>query len=236
MPEINFHGKSAVQKYKPPFHLLKKDKKLSYGKKNSGNLIIEGDNLLALKALMPQYAGRIKCGYFDPPYNTNNKDWVYSDRVNDPLIEKWFKEHKEVDYNDQSRHAKWCCMMYPRLKLIRELLKDDGIIFISIDDNEVHHLRILMDEIFGSDNFVGLLPTVMNLKGNQDQFGFAGTHEYTIVYLKNKTLGKIGLFDIDDEELEEWEEDEIGLWKEGAPLRATGEESNREDRAKMFYQ
>jgi DNA modification methylase len=116
------------------------------------NLIIEGDNLKALKALLPAYHGKVKCIYIDPPYNTGNEGWIYNDRVNSPMIRDWLG--KTVDRDDLTRHDKWCCMMLPRLKLLRELLRDDGAIFVSIDDNEVHHLRALMDEVFGEENFV----------------------------------------------------------------------------------
>ena len=120
-----------------------------------GNLIIHGDNLHALKALLPRYAGRVKCIYIDPPYNTGNEGWVYNDKVNSPLMQEWLA--KTVDTEDLERHDKWLCMMWPRLQLLRELLSDDGVIFVSIDDNEQHHLRMLMDDIFGEGNFVETL-------------------------------------------------------------------------------
>jgi len=112
-------------------------------------MIIEGDNLLALKALLPQFAGKIKCIYIDPPYNTGNdngenKGWIYNDNVNSPLLKDWFKT--EVNRDDLSRHDKWLCMMIPRLKLLRELLSDNGAIFVSLDDNELHNFRSIMDE------------------------------------------------------------------------------------------
>ena len=118
------------------------------------NLIIHGDNLLALKALLPRYAGKVKCIYIDPPYNTGNEGWVYNDQVNSPLMREWLKQNGPVDGEDLERHDKWLCMMWPRLHLLKELLSDDGVIFVSIDDNEQHHLRMLMDEVFGADNFV----------------------------------------------------------------------------------
>ena len=117
------------------------------------NLIIHGDNLHALKALLPKYAGKIKCVYIDPPYNTGNEGWVYNDNVNSPLMQRWLVENASVDVEDLERHDKWLCMMWPRLHLLHELLSDDGVIFISIDDNEVHHLRTIMDEIFGEAQF-----------------------------------------------------------------------------------
>ena len=117
------------------------------------NLIIHGDNLHALKALLPKYAGKIKCVYIDPPYNTGNEGWVYNDNVNSPLMQRWLAGNSPIDVEDLERHDKWLCMMWPRLHLLRELLADDGMIFISIDDNEVHHLRAIMDEIFGEAQF-----------------------------------------------------------------------------------
>ena len=113
------------------------------------NLIIHGDNLHALKALMPRYAGKTKCIYLDPPYNTGNEGWIYNDNVNSPMMQEWLKDKSPVDGEDLERHDKWLCMMWPRLQLLGELLAGDGVIFISIDDNEQHCLRMVMDEIFG---------------------------------------------------------------------------------------
>lgn len=153
MPSLNWIGKEAVVNHdkEVPFRLLKKVKSASVGK-NSKNLIIHGDNLEALKALMPYYQGKIKCIYIDPPYNTGNEGWVYNDRVNSPKIKQWLE--KTVKLDDLTRHDKWLCMMYPRLKLLRDLLSDDGAIFVSIDDNEHCNLRMAMDEIFGEENFI----------------------------------------------------------------------------------
>lgn len=243
MPTLNWIGKQAVEKHhlEIPYRLLEYDDNLSVGDKESGNLIIQGDNLHALKALLPYYAGKVKCIYIDPPYNTGNEGWKYNDNVNAPEIKKWLNEVVGKEGEDLSRHDKWLCMMYPRLQLLKKLLRKDGVIFISIDDNEQANLRLLIDEIFGDLNFIALLPTIMNLKGNQDQFGFAGTHEYTYVYAKDKNyalsnnIKLIGEFNIEDEDYEIWEEDQIGLYKKGAPLRATGSESTREDRPYMFF-
>ena len=199
------------------------------------NLIIHGDNLLALKALLPRYAGRVKCIYIDPPYNTGNEGWVYNDRVNSPLMREWLKQNGPVDGEDLERHDKWLCMMWPRLHLLKELLSDDGVIFVSIDDNEQHHLRMLMGEVFGEGNFIACLPTVMNLKGNNDEFGFAGTHEYTFSWAKDKSLARIGEFALDDEELESWDEDEYGYYKKGAGLKSTGGNAPRERRPNLYF-
>jgi adenine-specific DNA-methyltransferase len=185
------------------------------------NILIEGDNYHALSVLNYTHSKSIDVIYIDPPYNTGNKDFKYNDQF--------------IDREDTFRHSKWIAFMSKRLKLAKNLLKDTGVIFISIDDNEIANLKLLCDDIFLENNFIALLPTIMNLKGNQDEFGFAGTHEYTLVYSKNKGTAKFGEFPVEEEELEKWDEDEIGFYKKGAPLRATGEESNRADRTKMFY-
>lgn len=155
MPTLQFKGKNAIWNHhlSVPYHTLESETSLDFQpEKGSGNFIVEGDNLLALKALLPQYAGKIKCIYIDPPYNTGNENWVYNDNVNSPLIQEWLG--KEVGRDDLTRHDKWLCMMVPRLKLLRELLSDDGVIFVSIDDEEQHNLRLIIDEIFGLDNFI----------------------------------------------------------------------------------
>ena len=237
MATLNFKGKTFVQNHHlaVKYHQLvpKKDKSLTDKVSLNDNLILHGDNLKALKALLPTYAGKVKCIYIDPPYNTGNEKWVYNDNVNSPMMQEWLG--KVVDREDFTRHDKWLCMMMPRLKLLRELLREEGVIFVSIDDNEVHHLRMLMDEVFGEESFVAILPTVMNLKGNQDQFGFAGTHEYTIVFAKNKLLAKIKESELDEEELREWEEDEYGYFKKGANLKATGVNAPREKRPNLYF-
>ena len=156
MPTFEFKGKPyiAVHHLTVPYRPLEPDAGRSLNPSGADdNLIIHGDNLHALKALLPRYAGRIKCIYIDPPYNTGNEGWVYNDRVNSPLMKQWLKENSPVDNEDLERHDKWLCMMWPRLQLLRDLLSDDGVIFVSIDDNEQHHLRMLMDDIFKEENF-----------------------------------------------------------------------------------
>jgi adenine specific DNA methylase Mod len=161
VPIIQFKGKTAVESYHRvvPHHTLEIDAKLSLAKKPAldGNLIIEGDNLIALKSLLPTHAGRIKCIYIDPPYNTGNEGWIYNDNLTQPQFKEWIGRAVGKEAEDACRHDKWCCMMYPRLQLLKELLADDGAIFVSIDDNEVHHLRMLMDEVFGDENFVATI-------------------------------------------------------------------------------
>ena len=153
MPTLNWIGKEAVvnHHHQVPFHLLKDVPELACGDPGSGNLIVQGDNLVALKALLPYYAGQVKCIYIDPPYNTGNEGWIYNDNVNSPLIREWLGKAVGKEAEDLSRHDKWLCMMYPRLALLRQFLREDGAIFISIDDNEVQALRYVMDEIFGRD-------------------------------------------------------------------------------------
>ena len=157
MPTLDWIGKKAVVNHhrKVPFHVLKEEDSLSFGKKDSGNLIVEGDNLVALKALLPYYKGKVKCIYIDPPYNTGNEGWVYNDNVNSPEIKKWLGKIVGKEKEDLSRHDKWLCMMYPRLQLLREFLSEDGAIFMSIDDIELTSLKLICNEIFGANNFIG---------------------------------------------------------------------------------
>jgi adenine-specific DNA-methyltransferase len=162
MPTLHWIGKDKVINHHMdvPFKVLEHTYGFHNGTQtnqptNSGNKIIHGDNLEALKALLPQYEGRIKCIYIDPPYNTGNEGWVYNDNVNDPKIKKWLGQVVGKEAEDLTRHDKWLCMMYPRLKLLHKLLADDGAIFISIDDNEQANLKLICDEIFGGGNFVG---------------------------------------------------------------------------------
>ncbi len=237
MTTLRFKGKTFVQNYHlmVKYHQLtpKKTKSLTNTVSLNDNLIIHGDNLKALKALLPNYASKIKCIYIDPPYNTGNENWIYNDNVNSPMMQEWLG--KIVDKEDLTKHDKWLCMMLPRLKLLKELLSEDGVIFISIDDNEIHHLKMLMDEIFGEHNFIAILPTVMNLKGNQDQFGFAGTHEYILVFANNKEHLTIGTFNLDEEENNNWGKDEYGYFKKGANLKSTGVNAPREKRPNLYY-
>ncbi|HPI63150.1 MAG TPA: site-specific DNA-methyltransferase, partial [Alphaproteobacteria bacterium] len=185
MPTLEFKGKQFVYSHhhSVPFRelVIDKDKSLSKKPNLDDNLIIHGDNLHALKALMPQYAGKIKCIYIDPPYNTGNEGWCYNDNVNSPLMKEWVaKNANPVDKEDLQRHDKWLCMMYPRLKLLHELLADDGVIFVSIDDHEQHHLRAIMDEIFGEENFVANIVWQKKYAASNDVKGIAAIHDFII--------------------------------------------------------
>lgn len=150
----------------------------------NGNKIIHGDNLEALKALLPQYEGKIKCIYIDPPYNTGNENWIYNDNVNDPKIKKWLGQVVGREGEDLSRHDKWLCMMYPRLKLLQRLLASDGVIFISIDDTELANLRLIGDEMFGSSCFVSNISWQRTYSTRNDSKGIVNEVEHILVYSK----------------------------------------------------
>ena len=187
MPELNWIGKAAVVKHhkEVPFRLLETDPELSCGDPDSGNLIVEGDNLHALKALLPRYAGKVKCIYIDPPYNTGKEGWVYNDNVKAPEIVKWLGETVGKEAEDLTRHDKWLCMMYPRLVLLKQFLAEDGAIFVSIDDNEVASLRLLMDEVFGRKNFVttAIWQKVFSPKNSARHL--SEDHDYVTIYTSN---------------------------------------------------
>lgn len=151
----------------------------------SENMIIHGDNLEALKALLPRYEGKVKCIYIDPPYNTGNEGWVYNDNVNDPKIKRWLGEVVGKEGEDLSRHDKWLCMMYPRLKLLQRLLAEDGAIFISIDDVEFYNLRLICNEIFGDHNFIATIIWRKNYAPKGTAKHFSEDHDYILVYGKS---------------------------------------------------
>ncbi len=182
MPSLNWLGKDKVITYhqKVPFHFL--DKKFSVG--NSDNMIIHGDNLIALKSLLPRYENKIKCIYIDPPYNTGNENWIYNDNVSDPRLQKWLGQVVGKEGEDLTRHDKWLCMMYPRLRLLQKLLRDDGAIFISIDDNELFNLKCICDEIFGASNFLINLPRVTKKSGKSTEI-FARNNDSLLIYTKS---------------------------------------------------
>lgn len=182
MPTLDWIGKDKVINHHMdvPYRVL--DAQYEYGEPD-GSMIIHGDNLSALKSLLPQYEGKIKCIYIDPPYNTGNEGWVYNDNVNDPRIRKWLGEVVGSEGEDLSRHDKWLCMMYPRLKLLHKLLAEDGVIFISIDDIEVSYLRIIMDEIFGKEHFIAqLIWKSRQNKDNRNVTNVSIDHEYVLCY------------------------------------------------------
>jgi site-specific DNA-methyltransferase (adenine-specific)/adenine-specific DNA-methyltransferase len=191
MPTLDWIGKAAVVNHhrKVGYHLLRCDRELSAGNADAGNLLVQGDNLLALKALLPYYAGKVKCIYIDPPYNTGNEKWVYNDNVNSPEIRQWLGKVVGPEAEDLSRHDKWLCMMYPRLALLRDFLSEDGAIFISIDDNEVQNLHAIMDEIFGRRCCLSVI--VWKKRSSPDARDTIGNvHDYLLVYVRNPLLPK----------------------------------------------
>ena len=187
MPTLNWLGKDKVVNHHQDVQYRVLERSYTYSTADTGNMIIHGDNLDALKSLLPQYEGLIKCIYIDPPYNTGNEGWVYNDNVNDPRIKKWLGEVVGKEGEDLSRHDKWLCMMYPRLKLLQRLLAPDGAIFISIDDNEQANLKLICEEIFGRNKF--LTQFSWRTDGNFDnQAKVKICHEYILCYLKNPDI------------------------------------------------
>lgn len=200
MPTLNWIGKDKIVNHHQdvPFRILEHkygftaENEVQNHETKSGNKIIHGDNLEALKALLPEYEGKIKCIYIDPPYNTGNEKWVYNDNVNHPKIKKWLGEVVGKPSEDFTRHDKWLCMMYPRLKLLHKLLSDEGAIFISVDDNEQASLKLVMDEIFGSNKFVGQICWFKKRKGSYLSKEFISLTEYVICYRKGEKLNLFG--------------------------------------------
>jgi adenine-specific DNA-methyltransferase len=188
MPVLDWIGKQAVVKHHRdvPYRLLEPVPELSSGAADSGNLIVQGDNLLALKALLPRYAGQVKCIYIDPPYNTGNEGWAYNDNVNSPEIRKWLGEVVGKEGETLDRHDRWLCMMYPRLVLLKQFLREDGAILVSIDDNELGNLLAIMREVFGAGNEVGTLVWEKGKKGDSKLVSV--THEYIVVFAASKPL------------------------------------------------
>ena len=191
MPTLEWIGKSKVVNHhqEVPFRVLERqysfDEMGKHTEDNgSDNMIIHGDNLEALKALLPQYEGRVKCIYIDPPYNTGNEKWCYNDNVNDPHIQQWLGEVVGKEGEDLTRHDKWLCMMYPRLMLLQKLLADDGAIFISIDDNELYNLKSICDEIFGASSFVSNISWQRTYSTRNDSKGIVNEVEHILVYSK----------------------------------------------------
>ncbi|MCB1149410.1 MAG: site-specific DNA-methyltransferase [Chlamydiia bacterium] len=207
------------------------------------NLFIEGDNLEALKLLQETYLGKIKMIYIDPPYNIGS-DSIYKDNFSESSDE-FLKRSNQKDsegnrmiLNTETNgrfHSDWLSMIHPRLKLARSLLSENGLVIISIDSSEAANLQLIMNEIFGSKNFIGFLPTVMNLKGNNDAFAFSDTHEFTLVYSKSRIECTVNELQVDEEDLEKWEEDERGLFKRADTLRRTGQDASRERRPNGWF-
>jgi adenine-specific DNA-methyltransferase len=234
MAGLTFKGKSFVQNHHllVKYHQLipRKDKSLTDKVSLRDNLIIHGDNLKALKALLPMYAGKVKCIYIDPPYNTGNENWAYNDNVNSPMMQDWLG--KVVDREDLTRHDKWLCMMMPRLKLLRELLTEDGVIFVSIDDNEDAHLRVLMDDIFSPDCFIARL--IWKSRQHLDSRTLTGVsvdHEYILVYAKSPTGTRLVGQERDESKYSNPDGDPRGPWMSRSILGL----ATKEQRPNLHY-
>ena len=218
MPTLNWIGKDKIINHHQdvPYKVLNHEYGFSENEKletpiKSGNLIINGDNLEALKSLLPKYEGKVNCIYIDPPYNTGNESWVYNDNVNSPQIKKWLGKVVGKESEDLTRHDKWLCMMYPRLKLLHKLLAKDGAIFISIDDNEQANLKLMMDEIFGAGNFVANF--IWNhRKSSQNDTDVSLSHNYTFCFSKKRTNFRIKPLSIIDKKFTNPDNDSRGAW------------------------
>lgn len=225
MPTLNWIGKEKIvnHHHDVPYHIL--EHKFGYcdddGEtediQGSGNMIIHGDNLVALKSLLPQYEGRIDCIYIDPPYNTGEESWVYNDNVNDPHILKWLNTVVGKEGEDLSRHDKWLCMMYPRLMLLYQLLSNEGTIFISIDDNECQYLKVLCDSIFGRSNFIANFIWEKR-KNRENRKEVSVRHDYILCYVKNRKPKErtLNMLDMTAEALARYsnpDNDPNGPWK-----------------------
>jgi adenine-specific DNA-methyltransferase len=220
MPTLNWIGKEAVVNHhqQVPFHLLKDVPDLACGDPGSGNLIVQGDNLVALKALLPYYAGQVKCIYIDPPYNTGNEGWAYNDNVNSPVIREWLGKVVGKEGETLDRHDRWLCMMYPRLTLLRQFLQEDGAIFISLDDNEVQALRYVLDEIFGATNFITTVIWQKVFAPKNTARHFSEDHDYVVVYARNANVWRPNLVARSDEAKSRYknpDDDPRGPWTSG---------------------
>jgi adenine-specific DNA-methyltransferase len=206
MPTLNWIGKDKVVNHHldVPFYTLehkygfRAEDETDTSETHSGNMIIHGDNLVALKALLPEYEGRVNCIYIDPPYNTGEEKWVYNDNVNDTHIKKWLGEVVGKEGEDLSRHDKWLCMMYPRLALLQKLLHPQGAIFISIDDNEYTNLKAICDEIFGKNCFVANVSWQRTYSVRNDKDGIAVIVEHILIYSKEPNWIPLKLERTDD--------------------------------------
>jgi len=217
MPTLNWIGREAVatHHFKVPFHLLRDVPDMGCGD-DSDNLIVQGDNLVVLKALLPYYRGQVKCIYIDPPYNTGNEGWIYNDNVNSPVMREWLGKVVGKEGEMLDRHDRWLCMMYPRLSLLWEFLREDGAIFVSLDDNEIHNLRVLMDGIFGTKNFVANI--VWQKRTSPDaRLQLGPAHDYITCYAKQmdsfkKTINPLKLSEQQAKSYKNPDNDPRGLW------------------------
>jgi len=220
MTELSFKGKEFVYNHHlaVPFRPLVPHPKKGIGPVAlDGNLVVHGDNLHALKALLPLYAGKVDCIFIDPPYNTGNEGWCYNDNVNAPMIREWL-ESNPIGIEDGLRHDKWCAMMWPRLRLLHELLSSNGSLWITLDDNEIHRARMMLDAIFGESNFVACCIWHKNYSPKPSAQFFSDDHDYLLVYAKDKTLWRPNMLDRTESMNARYsnpDDDPRGPWKPG---------------------
>ncbi len=236
MPTLHWVGKDKVvnHHHDVPFRLLDKQYTFTANEgtpaNSTANRIIHGDNLEVLKSLLPEFEGKVNCIYIDPPYNTGNEGWVYNDAVNSPQIKKWLGQVVGKEGEDLSRHDKWLCMMYPRLKLLHRLLAADGVIFISLDENEITHLRLLMNDIFGESNFLAQIIVQSNKRG-QTYKQIAKTHEYLLCFGKS-SMAELGELSTEGKNLPD--KDQFGAYS-SRELRNRNPKFGRFNRPNLFY-
>ncbi|MDP2442493.1 site-specific DNA-methyltransferase [Rhodoferax sp.] len=220
MSELTFKGQEFVYNHHltVPHRPLVPDASKSVGDARlDGNLIINGDNLHGLKSLLPMYAGKVDCVFIDPPYNTGNEGWNYNDNVNSPMMQEWLRSNP-VGIDDGLRHDKWCAMMWPRLRLLHELLGDAGSLWVTLDDNEIHRARSMLDSIFGEQNFVATCIWHKNYSPKPSAQFFSEDHDYLLIYAKDKTIWRPKLLDRTDDMNARYsnpDNDRRGEWKPG---------------------
>lgn len=236
MPELNFKGKEFVYNHHlaVPFRPLVPHASKSVGEPRlDGNLIIQGDNLHALKALLPTYAGKVDCIFIDPPYNTGNEGWSYNDNVNSPVIKEWLASNP-IGIEDGLRHDKWCAMMWPRLRLLHELLSETGSIWITLDDNEVHRAKLMLDDIFGEDRFIANLIWEKTTSARNDAHLFSSDHDHLLVYCRDPSsiaINRVARTASSEAAYSNPDNDPRGDWREGDYKCA----KSVEERPNLYY-
>lgn len=231
MTELNFKGKEFVYNHhlSVPYRPLVMHPEKGIGDPSlEGNLIVHGDNLHALKALMPLYAGKVDCIFIDPPYNTGNEGWCYSDNVNAPMIKEWLKANP-VGIEDGLRHDKWCAMMWPRLRLLHDLLAESGMFFMTLDDNEMHRARAMLDELFGTGSFLATISWVKRYTRSNNADRFYSMKDYVVAYRKTKIVESVKepRTDIADEGYKNPDNDPRGPWITSSYVNPAAKEKRR---------
>ena len=240
MTELNFKSKEFVYNHhlSVPFRPLVPNADKGIGAPSlDNNLVIHGDNLHALKALLPFYAGKVDCVFIDPPYNIGTEGWCYNDNVNAPMIKEWL-DANPIGIEDSLRHDKWCAMMWPRLRLLYELLSDRGTIWMTLDTNEVHHAKLMLSEIFGVENNLGIPVWEKSDSPRMDADTFSSSYDFILAYAKNPDeMIFQRIVPEEDSPPEHYDlKDEQGRRYYLKPLRAMGGQGDtREKRPNLYY-